>query len=79
MRRPCGFVCASATATTDLNHATLVAMAIQLKWDAPFPYAYARAVPDTTLYEVDGQKSDGVRALAKLRAKSGPRPTSSRS
>jgi hypothetical protein len=69
--RPRGFVCASATATTDMNHATLIAMAIQPKWDAPLPYAYARAVRDTTLYEVDGQKSDGVRALGKLRAKSG--------
>jgi hypothetical protein len=27
--RPRGFVCAGATATTDMNHATLVAMAIQ--------------------------------------------------
>ena len=57
--RPRGCVCASATATTDMLHATLVAMAIQPKWDAPLPYAYARAVRDTTIYEVDGQKADG--------------------
>jgi hypothetical protein len=46
-------------------------MAVQPKLDASLPYTYARAVRDTTLYEVDAQKSDGVRALGRLRAKSG--------
>lgn len=69
--RPRGFVCAGTVATTNLSHPTLAAMAIQPKLDAPLPYAYARAVRDTTLYEIDGQKSDGVRALGRLRAKSG--------
>lgn len=69
--RPRGFVCAGVTATTNLAHPTLAAMAIQPKLDAPLPYAYARATRDTTVYEVDGQKTDGVHALGRLRAKSG--------
>ena len=69
--RPRGFVCADATATTNMAHPTLAAMAIQPKLDQTLPYTYARAMCDTTTYEVDGQKSDGVRALGRLRAKSG--------
>jgi len=69
--RPRGFVCAGATATTEMSHPTLAAMAIQPKLDATLPYTYARAVRDTTLYEIDAQKPDGVRALGHLRAKSG--------
>ncbi len=69
--RPRGFVCAGTVATIDLGHPTLTAMAIRPKMDAPLPYTYARAVRDTTLYEVDPARESRVRALGELRAKSG--------
>jgi len=69
--RPMGFVCASATATTDLEHPTLIAMSMKAARDATLPYTYARAVRDTALYESDPKRDDAVRSLGTLRAKSG--------
>jgi hypothetical protein len=68
---PSGFVCAESTATVDLGHPTLTAMAIQPKLEGPLPYTYARTVRDTTLYELDPEREDRVRPSAPLRAKSG--------
>jgi hypothetical protein len=69
--RPRGFVCATGSATIDLAHPTLVAMAIQAQESEPLPYTYARTVRDTTLFEPDGARENAVRPLGTLRAKSG--------
>jgi hypothetical protein len=69
--RPKGFVCAAASATTDLRHPTLVAMALRPNLEAPLPYTYARATRDTTIYEPDPARADAVRAVGELREKSG--------
>lgn len=49
--RPRGFVCTDKSATLNLNHPTLTAMAMQPKLDAALPYTYARANAVTPLYE----------------------------
>lgn len=68
--RPRGFVCAGTTATTDLKHPTLVAMALGPKLDQPLPYTYARARQETTIWERDPAKDNAVREVGKLRGKS---------
>jgi hypothetical protein len=68
--RPAGFVCASGSATVDLTHPTLAAMAIQPLFDQPLPYTYARAVNDTPLLERDGAHESTVREIGKLKRRS---------
>lgn len=69
--RPAGFVCATGAATTDLNHPTLGAMAIQPLLDQPLPYTYARTTGDTPLYERDGRHENAVREVGKLKRRAG--------
>jgi len=69
--RPVGFVCASGSATTDLSHPTLAAMAIQPLLDQPLPYTYARTVVETPLYERDGTHENTVREIGKLKRRAG--------
>ena len=69
--RPRGFVCADGSATTDLEHPTLVAMSIQPQLDKALPYTYARTTKATTLYGIDPDNDDAVVAKAKLQAHSG--------
>lgn len=69
--RPRGFICAGETATTELGHPTLVAMAIQPKLDQPLPYTYARTRQETSLYERDPARENGVREVGKIGARSG--------
>ncbi|HMJ12390.1 MAG TPA: L,D-transpeptidase [Polyangiaceae bacterium] len=68
--RPRGFVCASAGATTDMKHPTLVAMALPPKLDQPLPYAYARCRKETSIFERDPGKDNAVREVGKFRSKS---------
>jgi hypothetical protein len=68
--RPRGFVCAGQAATVDLNHPTLLAMALQPKLDQPLPYTYARTTRETPLYERHDKRDDAVREVGKLRARS---------
>lgn len=58
--RPRGFVCAGESASTDLNHPTMKAMALQPKLDAPLPYAYARTRKQTPFFDRDPNKEAGV-------------------
>jgi hypothetical protein len=69
--RPAGFVCASGSATVDLTHPTLAAMAIQPLFDQPLPFTYARTVNDTALLERDGSHESTVREIGKLKRRSG--------
>lgn len=69
--RPRGFVCAGETATTELSHPTLVAMAQQPKLDDPLPYAYARTTKTTAIYERDPADDHAVQAVGKIRGRSG--------
>jgi len=64
--RPRGFVCASGSATTDLRHPTLTAMALAPDLTAPLPYTYARASRDTSVYEPDPEHEGRVRAVGPL-------------
>ena len=69
--RPRGFVCVGNTATLDMNHPTLTAMALGPKLDQPLPYTYARTRKDTSLYERDPSKKDAVKPIATLPEGSG--------
>lgn len=69
--RPAGFVCASGSATVDLRHPTLAAMAIQPLFDQPLPYTYARVSADTPLYERDTGHDGAVREIGKLKKRAG--------
>jgi hypothetical protein len=69
--RPTGFVCASGSATVDLRHPTLAAMAIQPLLDQALPYTYARTVTDTALLERDGAHENTVREIGKLKRRAG--------
>jgi hypothetical protein len=75
--RPRGFVCVGAEATLDLNHPTLVAMALAPTVDAELPYTYARTRVETPLFErspvTDGavRSADSVREIGKLRRRAG--------
>jgi hypothetical protein len=69
--RPRGFVCAGSSATRDLAHPTLTAMAIQADRTAALPFTYARVSRDTRWFEVDPGNGAAIRPLAALRAKSG--------
>src|SRR5689334_19145299 len=69
--RPAGFVCAGGSATLDLKHPTLAAMAIQPLFDQPLPYTYARATGDTALYERRAGEDGNVQEVGKLKRKAG--------
>ncbi len=68
--RPKGFVCAGDTATTDLSHPTLAAMAQTPKLEQTLPYTYARARKETPIYERDADKDNAVKEVGKLRPRS---------
>lgn len=69
--RPQGFVCADGSATTDLRHPTLAAMAIQPLLDQPLPYTYARTTTETPLYERDPARDGAVRESGRLKRRAG--------
>lgn len=65
---PHGYVCAGTVATTELQHPTLLAMALGPRLDAELPYAYARTSKVTAVYKrgsgggvaLDGRLSKGT-------------------
>jgi hypothetical protein len=69
--RPRGFVCVGSTATIDMNHPTLAAMALGPKLDQPLPYTYASTRKDTPLYERDPKKKEAVKKIGMLPEGSG--------
>jgi len=69
--RPAGFLCAGESATVDLSHPTLAAMAIQPMLEQALPYTYARARAETPLYERDPKQNAGVREIGKLKKRAG--------
>jgi hypothetical protein len=69
--RPRGFVCATESATLDMGHPTLSAMALAPTLDKPLPYTYARTRVDTALFERDPSHDDSVREVGKLKHKAG--------
>ena len=68
--RPRGFVCAGDTATVDLKHPTLVAMAQGPKLDQPAPFVYGRLKNESGLFERDTDKESAVKEVGKLRRRS---------
>jgi hypothetical protein len=68
--RPRGFVCTGATATTDLSHPTLLAMALAPKLDATLPYTYARLFEHSVRYQRDPKREDGVVEVDELPGRS---------
>jgi len=69
--RPRGFVCATESATVDMAHPTLAAMALGPHLDQPLPYAYARTRAETPIYERDPAHDDAVREVGKLKRRAG--------
>ena len=69
--RPRGFVCATESATVDMAHPTLAAMALTPHLDQPLPYAYARTRAETPLFERDPAHDDAVREVGRLKRRAG--------
>ena len=69
--RPRGFVCATESATVDMAHPTLAAMALTPTLDKPLPYAYARTRQETPIFERDPAHDDAVREVGKLKRRAG--------
>jgi hypothetical protein len=69
--RPRGFVCLEEGATLDMHHPTLVTMAIQPNFDDALPYAYARTIEDTPIYEVDESRERAIKPTSTMPSKSG--------
>ncbi len=69
--RPRGFVCATESATVDMAHPTLAAMALAPHLDQPLPYAYARTRIETPVFERDPGHDDAVREVGKLKRRAG--------
>jgi hypothetical protein len=69
--RPRGFVCATESATVDMAHPTLAAMALTPHLDQPLPYTYARTRAETPLFERDPGHDDAVREVGKLKRRAG--------
>ena len=69
--RPRGFVCATESATLDMAHPTLAAMALAPQLDQPLPYTYARTRADTPVFERDPGHDDSVREVGKLKRRAG--------
>ncbi len=62
--RPRGYVCTDKSATIDLKHPTLAAMALAPDLSKPLPYTYARTVATTSLFDRKGE--DGVVQAGRL-------------
>ena len=69
--RPRGFVCVGDTATLDLDHPTLVAMALKPERTRSLPYAYARTTRATSFFARDKEQPGRVAPAGKLRTQSG--------
>src|SRR3954471_20692527 len=69
--RPRGFVCATESATVDMAHPTLAAMALTPNLEQALPYAYARTRVETPLFERDPTHDDAVREIGKLKRRAG--------
>jgi hypothetical protein len=69
--RPRGFVCATESATIDMAHPTLAAMALTPNLDKSLPYAYARTRLETPLFERDPEHDDAVREIGRLKRRAG--------
>lgn len=69
--RPRGFVCATESATVDMAHPTLAAMALAPHLDQALPYTYARTRTDTPIFERDPGHDDAVREVGKLKRRAG--------
>src|SRR5450432_3997866 len=69
--RPRGFVGATESATVDMAHPTLAAMALTPSLDKPLPYAYARTRVETPIFERDPGHDDAVRDVGKLKRRAG--------
>jgi hypothetical protein len=69
--RPRGFVCATESATVDMAHPTLAAMALTPNLEQPLPYAYARTRVETPIFERDPTHDDAVREVGKLKRRAG--------
>lgn len=69
--RPRGFVCATESATLDMAHPTLAAMALAPSLDQPLPYTYARTRAETPVFERDPARDDSVREVGKLKRRAG--------
>ncbi len=69
--RPRGFVCATESATVDMTHPTLAAMALAPHLDQALPYTYARTRADTPIFERDPGHDDAVREVSKLKRRAG--------
>ncbi len=67
--RPRGFVCTDKSATTDLSHGTLSAMALLPNLKNPLPYVYARTASATSHF--DRKSDDGVVQTGKLAKNAG--------
>lgn len=61
---PRGYVCTEKSATTDLEHPTLIAMSLQPTLEKPLPYVYARTRKVTALFEKSNIK--GVQLRGRL-------------
>ncbi len=69
--RPRGFVCATESATLDMAHPTLTAMALTPNLDQPLPFAYARTRVDTPIFERDPSQDTAIREVGKLKRRAG--------
>jgi hypothetical protein len=69
--RPRGFVCVGETATLDLKHPTLVAMALRPERTRSLPYAYARTTRATSLFRRDEAQPGRIAQAGRLRTQSG--------
>jgi len=69
--RPRGFVCATESATLDMAHPTLAAMAQRPNLDQPLPYTYARTRVETPIFERDPTRDDAVREVGRLKRRAG--------
>lgn len=67
--RPRGFVCTDKSATTNLKHPTLAAMALGPDLGKPLPYVYARTTNVTSLF--DRKPNDTVEQTGRLAKSAG--------
>lgn len=68
--RTSGFVCVGETASLDLKHPTLAAMAQAPKVDQPAPFVYGRMKSEGPFFERDTGKENAVKEVGKLRRRS---------
>ncbi len=67
--RPRGYVCTDKSATTNLKHPTLAAMALPPDLGKPLPYTYARTTNVTSLFE--RKSGDAVEQTGRLAKSAG--------